>query len=404
MQIHSIHLPTGQQKSFALAGRSITLALIHADNQQRLVRDERAGALHFYYDQYNLFVTDRGSGQAMKVAGQAVQLNQPKVWLAHQELLIGDSYLLTWEASRRAQSTPGRRPGLSQLPSALPSSLPGLLGGLLFTPRFFFTYLTTVARRRFMTPLEQISPWLTLLMLALLVLAIGFLITQVYTGIRDAIATAPAPTLVPSPPVTPVRIATVTPTRAPRPKATQIPTVVLVANRADVVPSPTNTLTVQQAQALTPVPCRPSTLVPEYWDERLNRLGIRLAPACVRPDEPFWHLVEAKWLDVEASNGYHHVFVDVLDRQGARVLAPPAQFVMQWTTGQCERYMQSQSDVLGFGAHCPMFAAGSAYTVYVQGLPSDRIEGVGLGTIDQRDWSMLTSFQFKFQRTIVHAE
>lgn len=404
MQIHSLHRITGRQKSFSVGGRSLTLALIREDQKlARLVRDEHTGVLHFDYDRYNLLVTDRGSGQRITIAGQPLQLNQPRVWLAHQELLIGEEYLLTWEAERGERGASGTR-HLPGLPALASTTWPTLLGAFFFNPRFLLTYLTTVARRRFLPPLERISPRLLVVAFALLVGLLGLWLYQSYAGIRAAISSAPTPTLTPTPTVPPVRMATSAPTPAPPPKATLVPTVVLVVNRTDVVPSPTNTLTVLQVRALTPVPCRPSPLPPAQWDERLDRLGIRFAPACVRPDEPFWHLVEAKWLDVAESNGYHHVFVDVLDQQGERVLAPPAQFVMQWTTDQCERSMQSQSDPLGFGAHCPMFAAGTAYTVYVQGLSSDRIEGLGLGTIDQRDWSILTSFQFKFQHTVIHSE
>jgi len=179
---------------------------------------------------------------------------------------------------------------------------------------------------------------------------------------------------------------------------------VRVANLADLPPTATTVGAAPAGTTPTPVPCIVQTRGRGNWDERLDALLVTFKPACVRPGEQFWHLIEAKWLDVNESNGYHHVFVDLLDENWQRVMQPPTQFVMAWTTDQCGRYMQWESDPFGYGANCPMYAAGAAYTVYVEGLPSDMIEKIGLGSIDQRDWRMLTSYQFKFQRTIFNPE
>lgn len=50
-----------------------------------------------------------------------------------------------------------------------------------------------------------------------------------------------------------------------------------------------------------------------------------------------------------------------------------------------------------FGADCPMFSSGHAYTVSVDGLPSDRVERLGLGTIEDRFAPVFTSFILRFR-------
>jgi hypothetical protein len=46
-----------------------------------------------------------------------------------------------------------------------------------------------------------------------------------------------------------------------------------------------------------------------------------------------------------------------------------------------------------------MYAAGNAYAVQLEGLPSDVVQGAGMGSIEARGMGVHTSFRFVFQRT-----
>jgi hypothetical protein len=120
--------------------------------------------------------------------------------------------------------------------------------------------------------------------------------------------------------------------------------------------------------------------------------------ACVRPGETYWRLAAAKWLDDARFDGYHHLFVDVKDQEMERMRG--AIFVMSWPDGNCKRLIgQGTMEPLEHGNHCPMTSPGGSYAVWVEGMPSEVVQGLGLGAVDSvtRPVDYLTSFYLLFQ-------
>jgi hypothetical protein len=117
----------------------------------------------------------------------------------------------------------------------------------------------------------------------------------------------------------------------------------------------------------------------------------------VEPGQVYWRLVEARWADENESGGRHHIFITVLDENGNRIIGQPV--VVRWADGQEVRPTEDKpANEPSFNFQ--MYAAGNAYTAYVDGLPSDSVAGMGLGTIAQRTWKHHTSFYLVFQRAI----
>jgi LysM repeat protein len=126
----------------------------------------------------------------------------------------------------------------------------------------------------------------------------------------------------------------------------------------------------------TPTPPRP-----RGWDEfdsRLAALNVRVLNAMVPAGYPFWRLVRAEYQDPSEANGHHDVCYLVLDENGAPVAG---QRVFQ---GLAEHRAETRTDASG-NARVPMTASYSPergesgpYSAWVDGLPSDRVTGLGL--------------------------
>lgn len=214
----------------------------------------------------------------------------------------------------------------------------------------------------------------------------------------------PIPTNTPLPTATPTN--TPTPTYTPVPTDTPLPTPTFTPLPPTNTPRPTPirprpTPTAAERSVAAAAPSAPRAAAarpgPNVWDGRLDQLGVTWAPANVEPGQPYWRLVEAHWADENESGGRHHIFVTVLDENGNRIVGQPV--VVRWADGQDVRPTEDKP------ANEPsynfqMYAAGHAYTAYVDGLPSDSVSGMGLGTIAQRTWKYHTSFYLVFQRTI----
>lgn len=387
MYIYQLDLFTGKRDLVWFHKGEITLGI----DGNELRQHRRKYPLHLRFDDRNLTVIDHGLPDQVTIADALLELDRPRIWLPHQELRIGERYLLSWSISRE-QPSPSTKRGIDYRSAWRLGRQPGgLFSTLLFN-----------LRRGFGLNLERIVPLILIFCFIIIFVFIALTLRNYYGDLTAEITKVPPltlmPTMTPPPARTPIPTPYVLFPNTPFP-----PTVVRVENLDDVPPTATEIGALPPGVTPTSIPCEEQTLGRGEWDPALDALNVTFKPACVRPGEQFWHLVEAKWLDVEMSNGAHYVFVDLLDENRQRVMEPPTRFVMQWTTGQCERYMQWESDN-GYGGHCPMYAAGAAYRVFVDGLPSDVIESVGLGSIDQREWRILTSYQFKFQRTTYKPE
>lgn len=412
MRIHSIDLIRGKHQIFRIRRRS-TFGIINGEIKQHRSKYP----LLVQFDGYNILVTDQGMAEPILVAEQELTLNNPRIWLEGQELVIEahgqdgsisarqnrqSKYLLTWDLEKRVElQNAGASSSSGSTFQLNPANL-SLLGRLRALPSFLLTSL----RMRLTTPLERVAPRLAAILVALIFAALVSFLWRMYGKQRNEVEASviePTPTVTAVPTERPV--STQIPIRTPNPTSTWPPTVVRIANPLDVPPSTVEATQTQIAVARslvtnTPIPCLVPTPLAEgfSWDTNLDKLGIEVVRTCAQPGEQFWQLIEARWLDPAESNGYHHVFVDAVDEEMQRVLQPPTSFVMRWPTDECKRYIKGRGEPFGHGEHCPMYATGRAYDVTIQGLPSDIVRGLGLGSPEQRDWRILGSYHLVFQR------
>lgn len=215
----------------------------------------------------------------------------------------------------------------------------------------------------------------------------GFLVTPTFTPTSTPTFT-PTPTVTPT--FTPTPVPTATPTATPTPQPTPTPT-------PTFTPTPTPTKVraagAGAASAISPIPT--PTPIPRVWDERLNALGVRLVPASVAPGQPYWMLVEARWNDEVEAGGKHNIYIKLLDENGN--LAVGERVVIEWPTGRDVKVLlpvEGRDYPVDFG----MYGVLGSYSVYVEGLPSDRIEGLGLGDIQRPNYTIHTCFYLTFKK------
>jgi len=204
----------------------------------------------------------------------------------------------------------------------------------------------------------------------------------------------PTPTYTPFPTATPLPTLTPTPTNTPEPTPTSPP--VVAQNFAQAAP-------VAMAAAPPPAEEAPQEEVvvaaaaPRNLDGRLSALGVSIEDAPVEPGQPYWRLVEVRWEDEVQSAGKHHIYVDVMDENGNRVVGQPV--TVFWGDGSHTAALEDKpAPDLGFNYQ--MYAAGYAYNVKVEGLPSDILRGAGMGDLQNRFHGIHTSFYLIYQRAI----
>jgi LysM repeat protein len=141
------------------------------------------------------------------------------------------------------------------------------------------------------------------------------------------------------------------------------------------------------------------------WDSRLNQLPcVRLVTAAnrgaqLRAGDRYWRLVKARWLDEEESRRDVQIYVDLLDEAGQRVYGEKVVFE---NGGRYTVTSEPQSCCYpwDYPVKWPMFNALCSYSAYVEGLPSDMVTGMGLGTPEHPDWTIHTGFVLTFQRSV----
>ncbi len=198
--------------------------------------------------------------------------------------------------------------------------------------------------------------------------------TATYTPFpTDTPVPTPTPTITPTPTNTPTPLPTATPTHTPPPPP----------------PAPAQA----EVQAASAPPAEP----PRAWDPRLDQLGVRVAEAQVASGQPYWRLIEAKWENEQEAGGKHHIYVEVLDENGQRIVGQP--LTVFWSDGG-DTLVTEDKPAPEYAFNYPMYKAGNSYNVRIEGLPSDVVEGMGLGTPDLRFYTVHTVFRLIFQKTI----
>lgn len=402
MQVHGIDIQTaGGIRPLSLnKGRTRLHYKKENDETAELRKQNKNAHFAISYDGYNVIVTDLASPDPLSIEGQPLPIEKPSVWLRGQELRIEGVCALYWDGELQAAEAYQERS--RRLPSA---NL-----GMLLRPRAWGSILSSFVGMRLLAPIQRFSPFVAVIAMGLV---LSLLTSLFYFGGRtgDAISQG---ILVPtqSVPEASSAAAVITPTELPvalaRERAASPPTIVFATIQADVFVTPTPTIGMDELTAVaatgdggevqeaTPLPCQTTTPQPIEWDERLDRLEVKLEAACVPPGGEYWRLDVARWIDPQESKGRHLVYADATVEDGIRAYGNS--FVMSWGDGECRRYIRGIDEPFGHGENCPMFAAGSAYSVWMEGLPSDTIRGIGLGSIDDRGFHVQTSFYFKFTK------
>ena len=125
------------------------------------------------------------------------------------------------------------------------------------------------------------------------------------------------------------------------------------------------------------------------------QLGINIEDAPVQPGQQYWRLVEVRFEDEQQAGGKHHIYADVIDENGKRVVGQPV--TVFWGDGNYTAPLEDKP-APDFGFNYQMYAAGYAYNVKAEGLPSDVLRGAGLGDVANRFKGIHVAYYLTFQR------
>ena len=209
----------------------------------------------------------------------------------------------------------------------------------------------------------------------------------------------PTPTYTPFPTATPPPTPTSppTPTQTPEPSPTPAPVIVQTFAQTSIQAEPV-VAQVPPPEEPTPTPeAVVAAAAPRQLDSRLQGLGVTIEDAQVQPGQPYWRLVEVRWEDEQQAGGKHHIYVDVMDENGKRVQNQPV--TVFWGDGSHTAALEDKP-APDFGFNYQMYAAGYAYNVKVEGLPSDVLRGAGLGDLTKRFHGIHVAYYLTYQRAI----
>jgi len=114
---------------------------------------------------------------------------------------------------------------------------------------------------------------------------------------------------------------------------------------------------------------------PAVWDKRLDALGITVTPAQAAAGKPVYRLVAARYQDETQSNSLHHIYVEVIDQGGRRIVGQ--RVVLAWEDGEAVMVTEDKPSP-EYAANVPMYNYLGMYRVYVDGGASDVVNGLGL--------------------------
>lgn len=159
----------------------------------------------------------------------------------------------------------------------------------------------------------------------------------------------------------------------------------------DPVPPATNPSSPTPEVTSTPT----STIIDKngvIWDTRLDELDITMATATPAAGQPLFKLVKVEYQAEQESQGLHHIFVEVLDENGQRILGQPV--ALAWPDGK-DTMITEDKPYPEYAANSAMYGeiSEAQYEVYVEGSPSDKISGLGLP--GKRHVNYLLTFQRK---------
>lgn len=144
--------------------------------------------------------------------------------------------------------------------------------------------------------------------------------------------------------------------------------------------------TLPPAVVYLPIVAAPAPTI--RWDPRLDQRGAYLIPAW----SGRWRLRDARWLDEQEAGGRHHIFMDTLDATGQRMTDVRIQIT--WPGGSTVVTTAAKPGE-PYAADFPMYAVAPAYMAAPAG--GDVVGGMGLGSIEQPDFAIHTSYVLTWQ-------
>ena len=179
----------------------------------------------------------------------------------------------------------------------------------------------------------------------------------------------------------------------------------IVFQYSRTTPTPPGNATAVPSENPEPTSTPSDPLLPVDWDARLDQLPcVRLLTVAeqgvqLRPGDRYWRLVSARWLSEAESRRDIQIYVDLLDQAGQRVYGESVVF----ENGGSYRVISERQSCCypwDYPVRWPMFNTLCSYSAHVDGLPSDVVSGMGLGTPEHPDWTVHTGFVLTFQRTV----
>lgn len=146
----------------------------------------------------------------------------------------------------------------------------------------------------------------------------------------------------------------------------------------------------------------PKRILSTEWDSRLTERGAFLVPALVAPGTGYWRLVKARWYNAEESEGRHHILMDIRDERDQRLTAIPLE--VRWRDGFATVVSEEKAGEL-YATNYAMYALAPAYSAQpADGAPADRVEGMGLGEIDEPYLAYHTSYGLTWRWSIAGSD
>lgn len=138
----------------------------------------------------------------------------------------------------------------------------------------------------------------------------------------------------------------------------------------------------------------PKPQIPLVWDERLTQRGASVVTILPPSGSLYWRLVAAKWYNERESAGKHHIFMDLLDEGGKRLVG--GQIKITWNGGETVVPCEAKPGE-PYGANYPMHNLAPAFNARPIGDVADAVLGMGLGSIEDPYHATHTSYGLVWQ-------
>lgn len=153
-----------------------------------------------------------------------------------------------------------------------------------------------------------------------------------------------------------------------------------------------------------PLVAGPPPLPPVDWDPRLSQRFAKIIEADVQPGQGYWRLVKGVWYGPGEPpfDGQTHIYVDTLNPAGERQPGVPIDFMnLDMSTVFTTVVTEAKPGEL-YAGNFPMGrnVAPAYVAIPNDGNPADAAWGMGLGSLEQPDYWIHTSYGFVWQWTI----